>query len=646
MGTAVAQASFDDEGSTAVRAPDDGAYAAFVAERSDDLLRTAVLLTRDRDDAEDLLQSALATAWRRWPRIAGEDPSPAVRKILVRTAAGRRRGRAVQDVVTPAIAEPVDSDDARERERTAEALDRLPPLMRTVLGLRYAEELGEAATAELLGVPVSTVQDQTTRGLARLAAVLGAAASGGSTERFPLDADLERRLRDQRVRAEAITPPPSDLPERARAEYRALRRRRLTTAAGALALIAFLAGLRFLGPAPADEPSPDAAPPTATRLYDVPPRGSLARDADWLAAVLALDWTPGGPGAAQGPLWPDGVLDPPGATRRVAFTADLPGARLALVLGRDDDHDVHAWFVGPEGASPAQMTPAYGPDVVPSNQLLTLGELADGTGDDGTGDDGMLVVVGLPGDGAQLLPGRTVTASGETQEVWRPLGMADGTGVVPEAAGPPELLGGTQVRVVRAGRLQEPVFVRYSDRARAAAQRPVEVLDPRGLRGRAEEEQLQAAVHCLTGEYGLGPEELRPTLLAAGPLREDRGGGAVLVGATLPSGATTACLQTYQVTTPPDSWTGTTILLDPEPAGTALLERVIAVPTSGVLAVSGPREGVVAEALLDDGSVLGTVPLTAGAGVGPLPPPAAHRVRIRDAAGAVVAEAALSGPDG
>ena len=40
--------------------------------RSDQLFRTAVPFTRDSHSTQDLLQSALARAWRSWDRIEGE----------------------------------------------------------------------------------------------------------------------------------------------------------------------------------------------------------------------------------------------------------------------------------------------------------------------------------------------------------------------------------------------------------------------------------------------------------------------------------------------------------------------------------------------------------------------------------------------
>ena len=137
-----------------------------------------MLLTRDRWHAEDLLQTALVKAYRRWNRIDG-DPYPYVRRVLVTSAASWRRQRATQEIVSlPAYDAPTpDGTDAfDERERMAEALATLPPRMRAVLVLRYTEDLSEIAAADLLGCSVHTVRSQTVRGLARLRALLSPAA--------------------------------------------------------------------------------------------------------------------------------------------------------------------------------------------------------------------------------------------------------------------------------------------------------------------------------------------------------------------------------------------------------------------------------------------------------------------------------------
>ncbi len=165
-------------------ARDEAGFEAFVAARSDDLLRFALLLTRDRGHAEDLLQTALVKAYRRWNRIAADDPYPYVRKALVTSAASWRRLRTTQEIVSlPAHdpAGPDPTDHLADREHMADALATLPPRMRAVLVLRYGEDLSEAATADVLGCSVSTVKSQTARGLARLRAHLGPAVTPQTT---------------------------------------------------------------------------------------------------------------------------------------------------------------------------------------------------------------------------------------------------------------------------------------------------------------------------------------------------------------------------------------------------------------------------------------------------------------------------------
>ena len=68
-------------------------------------------------------------------------------------------------------------------------------------------------------------------------------------------------------------------------------------------------------------------------------------------------------------------------------------------------------------------------------------------------------------------------------------------------------------------------------------------------------------------------------------------------------------------------------------------EAEIEALVAGDLALSGPTDAVAAEVLGQDGALLGTVPLTAGSGVGTLD---GTTVRFLGADGAVLAEAAVS----
>ncbi len=142
----------------------------FVVARSQALLRTAYLLTRDHALAEDLLQTALTKAWFAWSRIENE-PEPYVRRILVNTFATwwRRKWNGEQahdEVPEPAGAH--QNDTADTRHDLWEAMGRLPRRQRAVVVLRFVEDLSEAETARLLGISAGTVKSQTSKALAKL----------------------------------------------------------------------------------------------------------------------------------------------------------------------------------------------------------------------------------------------------------------------------------------------------------------------------------------------------------------------------------------------------------------------------------------------------------------------------------------------
>lgn len=147
-------------------------FEEFVAARQQALLRTAYLLTGHRQDAEDLVQTALVKAVPHWSRLTG-DPEAYVRRILVRENVSRWRGRRWREVT---VAEPGEQpgqpsrpdEDVAGRVALRQALARLAPRQRAVLVLRYFEDRSEAETAELLGISVGTVKSHARDGLARL----------------------------------------------------------------------------------------------------------------------------------------------------------------------------------------------------------------------------------------------------------------------------------------------------------------------------------------------------------------------------------------------------------------------------------------------------------------------------------------------
>jgi RNA polymerase sigma-70 factor (sigma-E family) len=153
-------------------------FEDFVCARSASLMRTALLLAgHNRAEAEDLLQLALERAYRHWGRVsrAGE-PERYVRTILANASADRWRRmarRAERPLLLAPNAGPVVPDrtaDVENRDYLLRALAALPPRQRTVLVLRYFDDLSETETAQLLGCSVGTVKSHASRGLARLRA--------------------------------------------------------------------------------------------------------------------------------------------------------------------------------------------------------------------------------------------------------------------------------------------------------------------------------------------------------------------------------------------------------------------------------------------------------------------------------------------
>jgi RNA polymerase sigma-70 factor (sigma-E family) len=143
----------------------DDEFAAFVAARSQALLRTACLLTGDWATAEDLLQTALAKTYLRWRRLELPGvPETYVRRVLVTTSTSWWRQRWHRK-------KPVDvtSDDAtRPVEPLWRALAALRRKQRAAIVLRYYEDLPDAEVARLLGCSEQTVRSQCSRALAKL----------------------------------------------------------------------------------------------------------------------------------------------------------------------------------------------------------------------------------------------------------------------------------------------------------------------------------------------------------------------------------------------------------------------------------------------------------------------------------------------
>jgi RNA polymerase sigma-70 factor (sigma-E family) len=154
----------------------DDQFEAFVADVGPYLLRVALLLCGDRNQAEDLVQTTFERTYRSWDRARRTDPWAYARKVLVNLRIDRWRGTR-REVLTspdtlPQRATPGHADAVDGRNEVVRALAVLPLAQRRVVVLRHLLDLTEGETALELGITVGTVKSHNARALARLRTLL------------------------------------------------------------------------------------------------------------------------------------------------------------------------------------------------------------------------------------------------------------------------------------------------------------------------------------------------------------------------------------------------------------------------------------------------------------------------------------------
>jgi RNA polymerase sigma-70 factor (sigma-E family) len=142
------------------------------------LVRLAVLLVRDVETAEEVVQDSFVAMHGRWRRLREPDKALAyLRQTVVNRSRSVLRHRAVQARhLTPVRADHHGADeDAVATERRTQVLDALralPTRQREVLALRYYLDLSEAQIAAMLGISRGAVKSHASRGAASLRLLL------------------------------------------------------------------------------------------------------------------------------------------------------------------------------------------------------------------------------------------------------------------------------------------------------------------------------------------------------------------------------------------------------------------------------------------------------------------------------------------
>jgi RNA polymerase sigma-70 factor (sigma-E family) len=147
-------------------------FSEFAHSRWPRLVRLGYGLTGDRGLAEDLAQTALASAYASWWRLGrAEDPDAYLRKILINAFRSGRRKRRIDEDLRPTAPEVASADPFGRHDDQAAvlaAIAELPPKQREVVLLRFWLDLTEVQVAQSLGCSIGNVKSQSSRALAKL----------------------------------------------------------------------------------------------------------------------------------------------------------------------------------------------------------------------------------------------------------------------------------------------------------------------------------------------------------------------------------------------------------------------------------------------------------------------------------------------
>lgn len=164
-------------------AGDPHAFAELVKRYTRAVYNVTYRFTNNAADAENLTQETFLRAWHALPRLALDRPlKPYFTKIAVNLCRDWAERNRIEMTALDADDETMFADDAHDplralsdrelRERVRAKLELLPPLYRTVIALRYNEEMAYEEMATALDMPLNTVRTHLRRAKARLRGLL------------------------------------------------------------------------------------------------------------------------------------------------------------------------------------------------------------------------------------------------------------------------------------------------------------------------------------------------------------------------------------------------------------------------------------------------------------------------------------------
>ncbi|MDP9127275.1 MAG: sigma-70 family RNA polymerase sigma factor [Pseudomonadota bacterium] len=178
----------------------------FVVPHEHKLMRAAVSICHNQEDAKDAVQQTFTNAWRASTRAAGDAQFRGDSKVYtwlfrilrnaILTPKRAKVGQMLEEVADfdeKAAQAPCEAHQLNElltderRGAMQKAIQRLPSAQREVVLLRYFEDLPVAAIAETLDLPLPTVKTRLFRARAALcdSSVLESVLPDGAKSRLP-----------------------------------------------------------------------------------------------------------------------------------------------------------------------------------------------------------------------------------------------------------------------------------------------------------------------------------------------------------------------------------------------------------------------------------------------------------------------------
>jgi RNA polymerase sigma-70 factor (ECF subfamily) len=175
----------DAELAARARDGDRESYRTLVVRYQTLAFRTAYLVTRSAQDAEDAAQDGFVKAFLKLDQFEpGAQFRPWLLTIDTNEARNRVRAEARRLVYETISGRHIESDGSTpspeasaiasdDSENLVDAVNALPEGERLVVGLRYFLELSEAETAAAAGVPAGTVKSRLSRAMGKLRKTIG-----------------------------------------------------------------------------------------------------------------------------------------------------------------------------------------------------------------------------------------------------------------------------------------------------------------------------------------------------------------------------------------------------------------------------------------------------------------------------------------